>query len=203
MDTGHQATGSGILFEFGRIDIHQVDHQPPLPVARDVLPHLPGEYVDRADRPLAQGSGHVSGYVGVVERRQQDRETARHRLDTGKCHRLAACGHAIACGAFRQQVLAGAVGGRFGKAGDVHRRQTSQLAEQMMRPDLVTAIGGKRQAVSQEQNFALHPRPRETCGPIRLASARGRRFHAATSAACLPLAGLMSRAWAPCAVQLA
>ena len=89
------------------------------------------------------------------------------------------------------------------KGRDVDRGQADQVPSDMVRADLVAAIGRERHPVREEQDLAHQPSPRAICGPIRLAIGNGRRFHSAIRAACLALVGSASRASAPGAVHCA
>ena len=57
---------------------------------------------------------------------------------------------------------------------DMHRRDLRKAAQDVVRTDLVAAIGRERDPVGEEQDFA-HPNPRAIIGPMRLASGSGSR----------------------------
>ena len=73
----------------------------------------------------------------------------------------------------------------FAKAGDVDRGERGEVAQQVVRTDLVAAIGRERHAVRQEQDLTragadvAHANPRAISGPTRLAMDSGSFCHTA------------------------
>ena len=128
---------------------------------------------------------------------------ARQRLEPGQSQRLLPIDQAIALCQRRELRFLRAVGQGFGKARDMDRSQLRQRAEDVVRADLVAAVGRERHAVREEEDFPAHPSPLAIAGPRRLASASGKRRHKAIRAACFALVGSASRGSAPGAVQLA
>ena len=75
----------------------------------------------------------------------------------------------------------------------VHGEAPREMAQQVVRPDLVTLVGRERDPVDQvEQRFhAPHqPRLRTIEGPSALATGRGRRRHSLMNARYFGFAGL-------------
>ena len=115
----------------------------------------------------------------VGKRGQADRAARRQRLQRGDGQRFGAMGDVIGRRGQREFGFGIVILFVVGESADMDRSQPGQRLEDVVRTDLVAAIGRKRDAVRKEQDFAAHARPRAISGPMRLASGNGRRFHAA------------------------
>ena len=179
IDPGHGAAAlPAIGGIFSRVEIDEIHHEADARGQwRHEMRHLRGIGEDRTDRSLVKRLPHPAMQAGMVEQRHQ------HRLALGKAgearnqFRPVAPQHALGGGDLRQ------IGGKahvaiiVGKAADMHRRDLRQALQHVAGADLVAAIGRKGNAVAQEQNVAVHPRPRAISGPIRLATGSGNVFH--------------------------
>ena len=80
------------------------------------------------------------------------------------------------------------------EAAEMDAMRARQIAENVPGTDLVALVGRIGDAVRQEQQIAhrAQPSPRTIGGPSRLATASGRRFHAAMNSRYFGLSGLWS-----------
>src|SRR5205085_12550981 len=110
-------------------------------------------------------------------------QTAAHRLTQGR-HMLG-------------------IGLVIGEAGEMHRRELPEMLQHMPGPDLVAAIRRVGNAVGEEEQFGLHPSPREISGPIRFSTQSGSCCQAAIFSRYFGSSGLTARGTFPSAVRTA
>ena len=144
----------GIGGEFGRIDVAEIHHHAAHKIRRYILAHLARKDDNRVDRALGQSARDIAAQACMVERGQADRPAAQHGF--GSCERqgFGAIAEAMARRQFRQSSLLRAIRLAFGEGRDMDWRNFRQTFEQMVRADLVSAIGRERDAVRQEQDVA-------------------------------------------------
>ena len=80
----------------------------------------------------------------------------------------------------RQCAVMGQIPVLIGERDDVDAAASRQMLQQIEAPDLVAAIGRKRDPVDDEQDLAHQPRPDAISGPARLAIQSGSFRHSAT-----------------------
>ena len=128
---------------------------------------------------VAERFCYIAVHGGVIERAETDRTALPQRFEPGERERLAPPDKRMRARQFGQCGLLRHVRRALAKGADMDRPPPGQSLEQVVRADLVAAIGRKGHAVPEEQCLAHQPSPREIQGPSRLATCSGSRFHKA------------------------
>jgi hypothetical protein len=186
------ALRGGVLRPLGRIDVAEIDHHPQLRDVFDELRHRRREH--HALRDGVPGDDAVDPALqcrrAVVRDRQrlaaqQAGERAHLGKRRGDVDRLHAGAHR------RQRGHVNPVGRIVDEGAKVQLVARGEVAQQVVRTDLVALVRRKRNAVAQkQQRLHVHPRLRTMPGPSAFATARGRRCQTAISARYFGLVGL-------------